>query len=117
MLVAVLLAHNYEYILRGKSLLPVYCQNTLVALILMISNGFYNFLKRLKVCFLNQRFFLNDAMLCVWNRQTKRDRETQRKLMKSSKIGFPDYRARDRDKEIEIERNRDRQAGYIQRQR
>jgi len=48
-------------------------------------------------------------------RQTKRDRETQRKIMKSSKIGFPDYRARDRDKDIE--RNRDRQAGDIQRLR
>jgi hypothetical protein len=29
--------------LRGGALLPVYCQNTLVALILMISKGFYNF--------------------------------------------------------------------------
>jgi hypothetical protein len=32
--------------LKGKALLPVYCQNTLVALKLIISKGFY--LKKIK---------------------------------------------------------------------
>ncbi len=39
--------------LSGEALLPVYCQNTLVELILMISKGFYNF-----KTFKNRRFTL-----------------------------------------------------------
>ncbi len=50
--------------LRGEALLPVYCQNTLVALILIISEGFYNF-QTFKNWFLESIVFLNNAMLFV----------------------------------------------------
>jgi hypothetical protein len=40
--------------LRVEALLPVYCQNTLVALILMISKGFYDFKTFKYWGFLNQ---------------------------------------------------------------
>jgi len=54
--------------LRGEALLPVYCQNTLVALILMISKGFYYFFETLKSWFLESKVFkiMQCCVLCPY---------------------------------------------------